>query len=188
MSMAEQNVMGFASRLAREGFVPYIHTFAVFLYRRPYDQLAMSIAYPNLPVKLIGFLPGITTPGGVTHQAIEDVSIMRATPNMTVLETGDATEVESVLDVAHSVDGPVYVRMLRGEVPRLSLADESMRLNEVRMLSDGDDVVVVTVASLTMYSSERLCDTRELTSRSSRIAAPDSPSRRMNALQQLVRV
>jgi transketolase len=144
MSMAEQNVMGFASGLAREGYVPYIHTFAVFIYRRPYDQLAMSIAYPNLPVKFIAFLPGITTPGGVTHQAIEDVAIMRATPNMTILETGDATEVESVLDVAHGVDGPVYVRMLRGEVPRLFPKDEPMKLDEVRVLSDGDDLVVVT--------------------------------------------
>ena len=63
MSMAEQNVMGFAAGLAREGYVPYIHTFAVFIYRRPYDQLAMSIAYPNLPVKFVAFLPGITTPG-----------------------------------------------------------------------------------------------------------------------------
>ena len=71
MGMAEQNMMGFAGGMAREGFTPWIHTFAVFLYRRPYDQLAMSIAYPNLPVRLVGFLPGITTPGGVTHQAIE---------------------------------------------------------------------------------------------------------------------
>ncbi|MGB9357803.1 MAG: transketolase C-terminal domain-containing protein [Acidimicrobiia bacterium] len=144
MSMAEQNVMGFAAGLAREGYVPFIHTFAVFIYRRPYDQLAMSIAYPNLPVKFIAFLPGITTPGGVTHQAIEDVAIMRATPNMTILETGDATEVESVLDVAYGIDGPVYVRMLRGEVPRLFPKDEPMRLDEVRVLSEGDDVVVVT--------------------------------------------
>ncbi len=144
MSMAEQNVMGFASGLAREGYVPYIHTFAVFIYRRPYDQLAMSIAYPNLPVKFVAFLPGITTPGGVTHQAIEDVSIMRATPNMTILETADATEVESVLDVAHAVDGPVYIRMLRGEVPRLFPKNEPMKLDEVRVLSDGDDIVVVT--------------------------------------------
>jgi transketolase len=144
MSMAEQNMMSFAAGLAREGYVPFIHTFAVFIYRRPYDQLAMSIAYPNLPVKFIAFLPGITTPGGVTHQAIEDVAIMRATPNMTILETGDATEVESVLDVAYGVDGPVYVRMLRGEVPRLFPKDEPMRLDEVRVLSDGDDVVVVT--------------------------------------------
>lgn len=149
MSMAEQNMMGFASGLAREGYVPYIHTFAVFIYRRPYDQLAMSIAYPNLPVKFIAFLPGVTTPGGVTHQAIEDVSIMRATPNVTVLETGDATEVESVLDVAHSVDGPVYVRMLRGEVPRLFPKDEPMKLDEVRMLTDGDDLVVITAGITT---------------------------------------
>jgi len=144
MSMAEQNVMGFAAGLAREGYVPFIHTFAVFIYRRPYDQLAMSIAYPNLPVKFIAFLPGITTPGGVTHQAIEDVAIMRATPNMTILETGDATEVESVLDIAYAIDGPVYVRMLRGEVPRLFPKDEPMQLDKVRVLSEGDDVVVVT--------------------------------------------
>ena len=149
MSMAEQNMMGFASGLAREGYVPYVHTFAVFIYRRPYDQLAMSIAYPNLPVKFIAFLPGITTPGGVTHQAIEDISIMRATPNMTVVETGDATEVESVLDVAHGIDGPVYVRMMRGEVPRLFPKDEPMRLDEARILSDGDDLVVITAGITT---------------------------------------
>jgi transketolase len=117
--MAEQNMMGVAAGLAREGFIPWIHTFAVFIYRRPYDQLAMSIAYPNLPVRFVGFLPGIVTPGGVTHQAIEDVAIMRATPNMTILETGDATDVESVLDVTEQVDGPVYIRMLRGQLPRL---------------------------------------------------------------------
>lgn len=149
MSMAEQNMMGFAAGLAREGYVPYIHTFAVFIYRRPYDQLAMSIAYPNLPVKFVAFLPGITTPGGVTHQAIEDVAIMRATPNVTVVETGDATEVESVLDVAHAVDGPVYIRMLRGEVPRLFPRDEPMRLDSVRVLSGGDDVVIITAGITT---------------------------------------
>jgi transketolase len=86
--------------LAREGYRPYIHTFGVFLTRRPFDQVAMSIGVPNLPVRLIGFLPGLTTPGGVTHQAIDDVALMRSIPNMRVLECGDATEVESVLDVA----------------------------------------------------------------------------------------
>jgi transketolase len=149
MGMAEQNLMGFAAGLAREGLEPWIHTFAVFLYRRPYDQLAMSIAYPNLRVRLVGFLPGVTTPGGVTHQAIEDVAIMRATPNMTILETADATEVESVLDVAHAVDGPVYIRMVRGEVPRLFPKDEPMRLGEARILSEGEDVTVVTAGITT---------------------------------------
>jgi transketolase len=149
MKMAEQNMMGFAAGLAREGYTPYIHTFAVFIYRRPYDQLAMSVAYPNLPVRFVAFLPGITTPGGVTHQAIEDVAIMRATPNMTILETGDATEVESVLDVAHAVDGPVYIRMLRGEVPRLFPQDEPMEFDRVRVLSEGDDLTVLTAGITT---------------------------------------
>ncbi|NLH08380.1 MAG: transketolase, partial [Chloroflexi bacterium] len=102
MGMAEQNMLSFAGGLAREGFTPYVHTFAVFIYRRAFDQLSMSVAYPNLRVRLFGFLPGITTPGGVTHQAIEDVALMRSVPNMTVLETGDVTDVESVLDVAHA--------------------------------------------------------------------------------------
>lgn len=147
MGMAEQNMMGFASGMAREGFVPYIHTFAVFIYRRPYDQLAMSIAYPNLNVKFMGFLPGVVTPGGVTHQAIEDVAIMRATPNMTILDTADATEVESVLDVAHSINGPVYVRMLRGEMPRLF--DTPMVFNQARVLQEGNEVLVITSGVMT---------------------------------------
>jgi transketolase len=147
MGMAEQNMMGFASGMAREGFVPYIHTFAVFIYRRPYDQLAMSIAYPNLNVKFMAFLPGVVTPGGVTHQAIEDIAIMRATPNMTILDTADATEVESVLDVAHSINGPVYVRMLRGEMPRLF--DTPMEFNKARILQQGKDVLVLTSGVMT---------------------------------------
>ena len=144
VGMAEQNMMSFAAGLAREGFFPYIHTFAVFICRRPFDQVAMSIAYPNLPVRLIGFLPGITTPGGATHQAIDDVALMRVIPNMTILECGDATDVESVLDVAQAVDGPVYVRMLRGEVPRLFPENEPMQLGRARVLSAGDDIAVLS--------------------------------------------
>jgi transketolase len=144
MGMAEQNMLSAAGGLAREGYTPWVHTFAVFIYRRAYDQLAMSIAYPNLRVRLVGFLPGITTPGGVTHQAIEDVAFMRATPNMTVLETGDATEVESVLDVAQAVNGPVYIRMLRGVLPRLFPRSAPMQLDRVRVLADGSDVALIS--------------------------------------------
>lgn len=142
MGIAEQNMLGFAGGLAREGFVPYVHTFAVFIYRRAYDQIAMSVAYPNLPVKMIGFLPGVTTPGGATHQAIEDTALMRSLPNMTVLEVGDATEVESVLQVAYNIPGPVYVRMLRGEIPRIF--DTPLELGKARKLSDGRDIVIVS--------------------------------------------
>jgi len=142
--IAEQNMMSVAGGLAREGFIPFVHTFAVFIYRRAYDQLAMSIAYPNLPVKIFGFLPGITTPGGATHQAIEDIAIMRALPNMTVLEVGDATEVETVLDIAYSIQGPVYIRMLRGEILRLFDKNEPLKLDTPRILSDGKDILIIS--------------------------------------------
>ena len=144
MGIAEQNMLAFAGGMAREGLVPLVHTFAVFIYRRAYDQIAMSVAYPNLPVKMFGFLPGVLTPGGATHQAIEDIAVMRALPNMTILESGDATDIESVLDVAYAVNGPVYVRQLRGEVPRLFPANEPMRLGQCRKLSEGGDFVLLT--------------------------------------------
>ncbi|HEY3363710.1 MAG TPA: transketolase C-terminal domain-containing protein [Symbiobacteriaceae bacterium] len=144
MGLTEQNMLSMAGGMAREGLSPWIHTFAVFIYRRAYDQLAMSVAYPNLPVRLIGFLPGILTPGGATHQAIEDVAVLRGLPNMTILSTGDATDAESVLDVAQAVDGPVYVRMLRGELPRLFDASEPFRLNRARVLSRGSDIALLT--------------------------------------------
>lgn len=144
MGMAEQNMMSFAGGLAREGFFPFVHTFAVFIYRRALDQISMSIAYPNMPVRMFGFLPGITTPGGATHQATDDIAILRALPNMTILETGDATDVESVLDVAHAVNGPVYVRMLRGEIPRLFDKADPMRFNRARVLSEGSDIALLS--------------------------------------------
>lgn len=144
MGMAEQNMLSWAGGMAREGFVPLIHTFAVFIYRRAYDQLCNSIAYPNLRVRLFGFLPGVTTPGGATHQAIEDLAIMRALPNMTIVEVGDATDVESALDAIHDINGPVYVRMLRGEIPRLFAPTEPLRLGHARILSSGNDVTLLS--------------------------------------------
>jgi transketolase len=142
-------MLGFAAGLAREGFEPWLHTFSVFLYRRPLDQLQMSVAYPSLKVRLVGFLPGIMTPGGVTHQAIEDIAIVRAIPNMTILEVGDATEAESVLDVAHKIDGPVYIRMLRGEVSRIFPKDEPFIFNTARILSTGSDITLITSGIMT---------------------------------------
>ena len=144
MGIAEQNMVSFAAGLAREGMIPLVHTFAVFIYRQALNQIVSSVAYSNLPVKFFGFLPGITTPGGATHQAIEDVAVMRAIPNMTVVETGDATEIESILDPVVSSPGPFYVRMLRGEVPRLFDASEPFRLDRVRILSEGRDVTLLS--------------------------------------------
>ncbi len=144
MGVAEQNMLSFAAGLAREGYIPFVHTFAVFIYRQALNQIISSIAYSNLPVKMFGFLPGITTPGGATHQAIEDVSIMKAVPNMTIFETGDATDIESVLDPVYNTNGPVYVRMLRGEVPRLFKKEDGIKYNSARTLSCGSDITLLT--------------------------------------------
>jgi transketolase len=144
MGVAEQNMHSFAAGMAREGFFPFIHTFGVFIYRQALHQIIVSIAYPNLPVRMFGFLPGILTPGGMTHQATDDVAVLRAIPNMTILDCGDATDVESVLDVAQAVEGPVYARVLRGEVPRLFDQSMPMELGKVRRIREGSDIAVLT--------------------------------------------
>ena len=144
MGIAEQNMVSWAAGLAREGFLPYLHTFGVFLYRRVLDQLEMSVAYSNLPVTFVGFLPGIMTPGGVTHQAVNDIATLRAIPNMTIFDVGDATDIESVLDLGYEVGGPVFIRMLRKDVPRLFPAEEKMVFNRSRTLSEGSDIAILS--------------------------------------------
>ncbi len=144
MGIAEQNMCSWAAGLAREGYRPFLHTFAVFLYRRILDQLEMSVAYPNLPVVFVGFVPGITTPGGVTHQSINDIATLRSVPNMAIFDIGDATEIEGVLNLAYEWNGPVYIRMLRKEVPRLFPANEPMQFNRARVLSEGNDVLILS--------------------------------------------
>jgi transketolase len=144
MGLTEQNMMSFAAGLAREGFVPLVHTFGVFMYRRALDQIAISIAYPSLRVRMFGFLPGVTTPGGVTHQAIDDIAVLRGLPNLTILECGDATEVESVLDAIHPLAGPVYVRMIRGECVRLFPADAPLQVGRARLLGPEGDITLLS--------------------------------------------
>ena len=144
MGIAEQNMCSWAAGMAREGFRPFIHTFAVFLYRRILDQLEMSVAYPNLPVVFMGFVPGITTPGGVTHQSTNDVGVLRTVPNLAIFDIGDATEIEGVLDLAYEFNGPVYIRMLRKEVPRLFPANEPIQFNHARVLSEGTDITLLS--------------------------------------------
>ncbi|MDR1732851.1 MAG: hypothetical protein LBR61_12245 [Synergistaceae bacterium] len=161
MGIAEQNMLAFAGGMARQGLIPLVHTFAVFIYRRALDQVAMSVAYPNLPVKMFGFLPGILTPGGATHQAIEDVAVMRALPNMTILEAGDATETESILEAACDIPGPVYVRQLRGEIPRLFDPKEPLKPGACRKLSEGGDFVLLTSGICTEEGMRAVAALRE---------------------------
>jgi transketolase len=140
--MAEANMMGMAGTLARCGFVPFVHTFGVFATRRPYDQIANAIAYPNLPVRIIGFMPGVSTPGGPSHQATDDVALMRALPNMTVVDVADAVETRQVPALVADVPGPVYVRLKRGEIPVIFDASHVLRLDRVSVAAAGTDVAL----------------------------------------------
>ncbi len=140
--MAEANMMSMAGALARCGHIPFVHTFGVFATRRPFDQIANAIAYPNLPVRIIGFMPGLSTPGGPSHQAIDDVALMRTLPHMTVVDVADAVETRQVVAAIVDVPGPVYVRLKRGEIPVIFGDDHALRLGRAEVVVSGADVAL----------------------------------------------
>ena len=144
--MAEQAIIATLSGLSDEGLYPLYPSFAVFTTRRPYEQIALTIAYPAKKVRLFGFLPGLTTPGGVTHQAIDDLGLMTQLPNMTVLEAADATDMSTILDAIKDIPGPVYARGLRGEVPKLF--KEPLVVGQSRDIFPGEQVVVLATGSM----------------------------------------
>ncbi|MEV0290527.1 MULTISPECIES: transketolase C-terminal domain-containing protein [unclassified Kribbella] len=142
--MAEANMMSMAGALARRGHIPFVHTFGVFATRRPYDQIVNSIAYPGLPVRIVGFMPGVSTPGGPSHQAIEDVAIMRAIPGMTVIDVADAVEISQVVPQVVDVAGPVYLRLKRGEIPVIFDESHSFSLERAQVLRRGDTLALIS--------------------------------------------
>jgi len=135
--MAEANMIGVAGALARSGLIPFVHTFGVFATRRPLDQIVNAVAYPRLPVRIIGFMPGVSSPGGPSHQAIEDVALMRALPGMTVVDVADATETAQVAAAIADLPGPVYLRLKRGEIPVIFPEDHRLSLDQAQLLVDG---------------------------------------------------
>jgi transketolase len=141
--MAEANMMSMAGALARRGHIPFVHTFGVFATRRPLDQIVNSVAYPNLPVRIVGFMPGVSSPGGPSHQAIEDVALMRALPNMTVIDVADAVEISQAVGLMVDLPGPAYLRLKRGEIPVMFGDDHELSLTKAQILSPGDDVALV---------------------------------------------
>jgi transketolase len=140
--MAEANMMGIAGALARDGHIPFVHTFGVFATRRPLDQIINAIAFPRLKVRIMGFMPGVSSPGGPSHQAIDDVALMRALPGMTVIDVADAVEVRQVAAAIVDVDGPVYVRLKRGEIPVIFGDGHRLRLNRAEVLTRGEDIAL----------------------------------------------
>lgn len=150
MGMAEQSLVGCACGLARTGFVPFATTYAVFATRRAYDFIAIGAALGHANVKIIAGLPGLTTGYGGTHQGIEDLALMRSVPNLTVIDPCDATEVAQATTAIAEYDGPVYMRLLRGQVP-VVLDEKTHRfaIGEARLLLDGADVAIISTGLMT---------------------------------------
>ncbi len=147
--MAEANMIGVAGALARSGLIPFVHTFGAFATRRPYDQIVNAVAYPGLPVRIVGFMPGISSPGGPSHQAIEDVALMRALPGMTVIDVADATQTSQVVAAIADLPGPVYLRLKRGEIPVIFPESRRLDLRRAQVLAGAGslDADVALIAS-----------------------------------------
>lgn len=162
MGMAEQNLFMAAAGLAREGFIPFATTYAVFASRRAYDFIAMAIAEENLPVKIVCALPGLTTGYGPSHQATEDLAIFRGLPNMTIIDPCDADDIKGMVPAMVAHDGPVYARLLRGKVARVLThhkPDYKFQLGKAQMIREGRDVLVIAAGLMTMRAldaAERL--------------------------------
>ena len=155
MGMAEQLLMGAAAGFAHEGAVPFVTTYAVFATRRAYDFMHQTIAEDNLNVKIVCALPGLTTGYGPSHQAAEDLALMRAMPNMTVIDPCDALDIEQMVPAIAAHDGPVYARLLRGNVPVvLDEYDYTFELGKARLLRDGAEVLVISSGIMTMRALE----------------------------------
>lgn len=155
MGMAEQLLMSAAAGLAREGCVPFATTYAVFASRRAYDFICMAIAEENLNVKIVCGLPGLTTGYGPSHQATDDLAIFRAMPNLMVIDPCDALEIEQAVPAIAAHQGPVYMRLLRGNVPLvLDRYDYRFQLGKAQVVRPGRDVLVVSTGLMTMRALE----------------------------------
>ena len=151
MGIAEQNMISTAAGISTCGKIPYASTFAVFAAGRAYDQIRNSVCYPNLNVKICATHAGITVgEDGATHQMIEDISLMRTLPNMTVLSTSDDVQTKWAVKEISKIKGPVYLRLSRNATPSIYDESQKFEIGKAIQIGDGTDGTVfatgVTVA------------------------------------------
>ena len=159
MGMAEQLLMAAAGGMAKEGLVPFATTYAAFATRRAFDFIHQVIAEENLNVKICCALPGLTTGYGPSHAAIEDIAMMRGVPGLTIVDPCDALDIEQAVPQIAAHQGPVYMRLLRGQVPLvLDEYDYQFELGKAKQLRDGADVLVISSGFMTMRALEAAKD------------------------------
>lgn len=143
VGIAEQNLFGISAGLALSGFMPFPSTFAVFASRRALDQIAISICFPELNVKIPGSYVGLpTSRAGASHNCIEDIVVMRALPNMRVADPVDAEDLKAVMRAAAEVDGPVYFRISRIAIPAVFEEGHKFEWGKGVELREGQDVTL----------------------------------------------
>ena len=143
VGIAEQNMIGIAAGLATTGKIPFASTFAMFAAGRAYDQIRNSVAYPKLNVKICGTHAGVTVgEDGATHQMLEDLSLMRSIPNMTVLCTSDDVQTRWAIKDMAKFDGPVYIRLARVATPVIYNENQEFEIGKMVQIGDGTDATV----------------------------------------------
>jgi transketolase len=147
--IAEQNMVNMAGGLSLAGYIPFATTYGVFVSGRAWEQIRTTICINNLNVKLGGAHGGVSVgPDGATHQALEEISIMRCLPEMTVLVPSDYYETYKATLAAAAIDGPVYVRFGREKVPVVTKADDPFEIGKARIMKEGDDVTIIACGAM----------------------------------------
>ena len=156
MGMAEQLLMAAAGGMAKEGLIPFATTYAAFGTRRAFDFIHQVIAEENLNVKICCALPGLTTGYGPSHAAIEDIAMMRGVPGLTIVDPCDALDMEQAVMQIAAHKGPVYMRLLRGNVPLVldEVPGYKFELGKAKLLRDGADVLIISSGFMTMRALE----------------------------------
>ena len=158
--IAEQYIVGMAAGLAFDGFIPYVNTIATFLTRRCFEQLAVDLCMHDLPVRLIANGGGLVyAPLGPTHQAIEDIGILRTLPNMTIVAPCDADEMARLIDASLHWPHPLYIRLAKGGDPIVSKSELGFEIGKGIQLKKAGDVLLVTTEITTqigLQTSESL--------------------------------
>ena len=155
MGMAEQLLLAAAGGMAKTGLTPFATSYAVFATRRAYDFIHQVICEENLNVKICAALPGLTTGYGPSHQATEDIAMMRAIPGLTIVDPCDSLDIEQAVPAIANYNGPVYMRLLRGNVPLvLDEYDYTFELGKAKVLREGKEVLIISSGLMTMRALE----------------------------------
>ena len=161
IGIAEANMVSIAAGLALCNKIPFVNSFAVFSAGRPYDQIRVSVCIGKTNVKIVGSSCGLSDFGdGATHQGIEDIAIMRALPNMTVLSPADGIETAKMTKAMVEYDGPVYIRILRNEVPDVTDEKQEFKIGRPSLIKEGKDIVIFAHGYM-VYKALKAAETLE---------------------------